>query len=193
MRQVIYFIIIIVLISCSSTNVQNDIIISQKKLNQPLKLIHNSKENDSSYVYLCFPKTISIKSSNNIESVIHNYHVGQHYKGIDLLHYKTYEYSDKLITKKDVNLSKGKKVTLNLYYGYLLKISNQKLDMLIKNKKETQVLQKFNVYDISIDNTIKKWVNKQISDSLKGKLHFSLHNKEKGFFYKSLDIELFDD
>ncbi|WP_062055798.1 hypothetical protein [Aquimarina longa] len=194
MKKTIYFIFIyIILIACGSTSAQNDVAILQKRTNLPLKLIYNSQENDSSYIYLCFPKKIYIENQPNIKNKIHNYHVGQHHKNIDILHYKTYEYTNKLIIKKDITLNNNETKTFILYHGYLLKVLNEKLDVFIKNKKESQILQGFSVYDIYINDTIKKWAISKISDSLKGKLHFSLHNKEKGFFYKSLDIELFDD
>ncbi|WP_438711839.1 hypothetical protein ACSTS3_04620 [Aquimarina muelleri] len=74
-----------------------------------------------------------------------------------------------------------------------IKLSNLKLDSLIDNKTIVQKYRNLKIYNIPVNKNLKKWAISKIKDSIKGKIHFKLHNKEKGFFYKSLDIELFED
>ncbi|WP_438711840.1 hypothetical protein ACSTS3_04625 [Aquimarina muelleri] len=184
---------LIIINSCGSIQPNNEISLSQKQLKQPLKLVYNSKLNDSSFVYLGFPKTILINNKKSENISIENYHVGQHPKGIDILHYKTYKYNKKLQFKKKITVKPNEKSKLDLYYCYLLKVENKKIDSLINLENEIQIVSGYKVYNIQPNKTVKDWIFKQINDSLKGKLHFSLYSKEKGFFYKSLDIELFED
>ena len=148
MKRIVYFVILI-LISCRSANTKNDIVITQKKLDKPLKLVYNSKENDSSYIYLCFPKMINIDNQTNKKNIIENFHVGQHHKGINVLHYKAYEYTDKLKIKRDITFDKNEKTTFNLYYGYLLKIPNTMFDSLTGSQKEKQILPNFEITKFS--------------------------------------------
>ncbi|WP_148639246.1 hypothetical protein [Aquimarina longa] len=178
------------LVTCRS-NSQKEIEFTTKKLDLPLKILHGTKKEDSTFIYLCFPKTIIINNPTKYPLKIDRYKVGLHPKGINYRHYRIFKYKDSLYYENEFLVKPMTKDSFNTYYGYQIKLKNEILDSLINNK--VQEISKFKIYNIPINNNSKKWAISKISDSLKGKLHFSLHNKEKGFFYKSLDIELFDD
>ena len=164
-RNLVFFLTVIVF-SCSSLG--ENINITQHSLNKPLKLVLNNRFKDSSYIYLCFPKTIQIENSGKTKNMIHNFHLGKHHKGNSAKYYKAYEYDKKLTPKIKRFIEKERKLSIQIYYGYLLKISNHRLDTFIKNKTENQILQGFKVYDIPINNTVKKWALSKINDSIKG-------------------------
>jgi hypothetical protein len=183
--------IISFIVSCSFFS-KKEIDINSSRLDKPLKIIYKEKGNDSTYLYLCFPKRITMNNVLKTTKVL-DFHLGHYQNTKDQRHYRTYKYNKKLLL--DINLDSGKKksFSFDIYYGYLMKLKNSKLLELLINTEKTQQLGNLEVYNIKTTKDIKNWALSKINDSIKGQLHFKLYNKEKGFFYKSLDIELFED
>ncbi|WP_438711139.1 hypothetical protein ACSTS3_21645 [Aquimarina muelleri] len=148
---------------------------------------------DSTYLYLCFPKTIIYDNKTDALHLVERYSVDRHHSGRNLRDYRLYRFRDSLIYPKKFKIPPYQKDSFNIYYGYLLKIDNLILNNLLDKSLSPQSKGENKVYDIPINTAIKKWAISKVNDSIKGKIHFKLHNKEKGFFYKSLDIELFED
>ncbi len=195
MKKIIYFTLLLI-IACSSKKDQEVFLASQSNLHQPYKLMLNYKSIDSSYIYICFPKKINFINQTPYIAQITNITIGKSPRGTSTRDYKVFSFIDKLESKHNIidqKISQNENRSFNIYYSYLLKISNKKLDSLINNSEEIQKYQRFPVYNINLAKKDKEWVSKTILNKYKGQLHFSLHNKEKGFFYKSLDIELFED
>ncbi|WP_103867618.1 MULTISPECIES: hypothetical protein [Aquimarina] len=192
MNKIIILIIISFLVSCTS-NSQNEIEIITKKTDLPLKILFGTKKTDSTYIYLCFPKRIIYNNKTSLLNKLNRYNINLNQVGTNSRDYRWYRYKDSLIYPDSFQIEPFEKDSIDFYYGYSLKLSNFQLDSLINSKKITQIYGKLKVYDIPISDDVEKWASSKINDSIKGQLHFKLHNKEKGFFYKSLDIELFDD
>ena len=92
-RNLVFFLTVIVF-SCSSLG--ENINITQHSLNKPLKLVLNNRFKDSSYIYLCFPKTIQIENSGKTKNMIHNFDLGKHHKGNSAKYYKADEHDKRL-------------------------------------------------------------------------------------------------
>jgi hypothetical protein len=182
-----------IFLACSST-FKKKLEITTKKLDLPLKILHMNKGNDSTYIFLCFPKTIVYDNHYDITNELIRFNVNYYPVGTNSRDFRTYKYyNNKLNPVRSFNLENKKRDSFDIFYGYSIRISNIKLDSLISNQKIIQSIGNYSVYDVSISKSIKNWALSKINDSIKGQLHFKLYNKEKGFFYKSLDIELFED
>ncbi|WP_438710230.1 hypothetical protein ACSTS3_14160 [Aquimarina muelleri] len=192
MNKIIILLITLILINCN-TNSKKEIELTTKKLDLPLKILYDKKGNDSTSIFLCFPKTIAYNNPTSQLHLIERYNINQHQVGLNNRHYRRYMYKDSLVYAESFKVKPLEKGFVDFYYGYLLKVSNTKLDSLTGGQKQIQQKGNLKIFNIPISKEIKKWAISKINDSIKGQLHFSLHNKEKGFFYKSLDIELFED
>ncbi len=177
---------------CCTSNSQNELEIIAKKLDLPIKLLVGTKKEDSTYTYLCFPKRILYNNSTSIFNEVSRYNVNKHQVGTNTRDYRWYKYSDSLVYPKGFEIKPLQKDSIDFYFGYSLKLPNSRLDSLIFNKKISQIYGKLKVYNILADENLKKWALSKINDSIKGQLHFKLYNEDKGFYYKSLDIELFE-
>jgi hypothetical protein len=192
MNKISILLISFILVSCNSVS-QTEIELQTQKLDFPLKLLFDKKGKDSTDLYLCFPKKIIYNNKSKVSNKISRYNINVHPIGKNSKDYRIYKFEDSLIYAKSFRVNPLEKGFLNIYYGYLVKVNNQKLDSVLKKHNYNQLIGENKVYDISATKELKKWVISKINDSIKGQLHFKLHNKEKGFFYKSLDIDLFED
>ncbi|WP_438712295.1 hypothetical protein ACSTS3_07920 [Aquimarina muelleri] len=185
--------ITLVCFSCSSQIIEQKIEIETKKTLLPLKLMLGYKNDNPINVFLCFPKEIIINNPTKYTLKVDRYKVGLHPKGINYRYYRIFKFKDSLFYENEFSIKPKTKDSFYVYYGYKINLNNKILDTLIKSNSKVQEISKFKIHNIPISKEIKKWAISKINDSIKGQLHFSLHNKEKGFFYKSLDIELFED
>jgi hypothetical protein len=193
MNKIIILLTLSMLISCSS-NSQNDIELTVKKLDLPVKLFYRGAIKDSSYIYLCFPKKIVFNNNASILNKVKGFKLNYYTGSSNNRYFPTYKFEDSLVYAKGFDIIPFTKDSLNIYYGYRLKESNSKLDSLITDKIPVQKKADWLIYNLPISQELKKWANLKVTDSmLKTQLHFFLSNKKDGFYYKSLDIELFED
>ena len=193
MNKIIIFIIFCTFINCGSFS-QNKVEFTAKKIDLPIKIFYRGNIKDSAFINLCFPKKIVYENKASTSIKLSRYNLNQNEVGINNRYYPTYKFDDSLVYAKGFRIEAFKKDSLDIYYGFRLKEHRSKLDSLLKGKTPVQKKADWLIYDIPITPQLKEWANHIITDSMmKARLNFKLHSKEKGFFYKSLDIELFED
>jgi hypothetical protein len=181
MIKKVFIFLFTIIISCSS-NISDKVIVTQKKLGQPIKLMLLKKDADSSSVYLCFSKTISFHNDTKQKVRIQDIHIYYFPRG-QSTRQRIFGFEDQIIRNPipKSSLSVNEKKSYNVYYSYFLKINNSTINTWIKNNKVIQKYQDRLIYNINADSININWLKNKIDEEYKGKLQIEFRDKVGGF------------
>ncbi|TPN84515.1 hypothetical protein [Aquimarina algicola] len=185
------FIILISLSFFSCHSQKEELRITSKVSELPVKILEIKKFKDSSEVYLMIPQEFSIINSLKSDLRLSRSHLGKFSNIISLKDYHLYSFDGEL---KDapykMKIDKGETKNFRLYAGYRMIISDQKILNQLNKTNLVQTKQNFQVYDIGGIKKNEEFLNQKVPDSLEGSIYLQFYNfSSKQRFFKDTPVE----